>query len=361
MFYYGEDYDYDLVSDDFVFLNPNDNWLDSSDIFLQYINYYLMPPIGLPQDLMVFIGCDPQFSAYIPQLNFNITKMQAQITPFLAYEPIDLPILIYDSHKERFLPQWAQPHLNLLMLAAWQGHIGLMQYLLDHSAKIHLQTHRKGQTVLNFILNAPIAEDLKIQGISILLDHQPPLLVQDSENNTFIHCLIERMRLTAHGSYLELLKNIIDRFFVTKESINDLLNKINNKNQDVFILAIHSGMMDLIQVLSPLIKSENVEFYLELDCLKPAFIDFQKSNHALEPLKLLLTKKLSKKVNATEQIKQLTALFQINESEAPQNSRRFHHSSSLDTQPSFFKRTSRKDLPATNQYTQKNLALDFPL
>lgn len=268
LIYYGDDYKFK----DKRFLNPSDNWAESIDKYNQYKNFY-KPKKTLDRALVELLALGTKQFA-IPN--------SAQIRNCTS---VDIPILAC-SHHEEFLLQNKQENMSLLMLACWQGDIVLVQDLLTLGSNPHQQTTIHGYSALHFIVLSPhLNQDQKIELIETIVNMAGSTLkLQDSNDETILH-IATKTHQTNLVQYI-LRKNATMSRYGTEKSI---LNCINVHDQDIFVMAMSSPHLDMIEKIIPYMRLSDInDCFEDPEPLHNAF----NSMSAVTPEQLLIRIKL---------------------------------------------------------------------
>ncbi len=242
LIYYGDDY----TCENKRFLNPSDNWEESTDKFKRLQSNY---EIQTTQD-----------QAFLNLLNFNHNQL-AIPDPFKNndYINIDTPILAYGNSRQ-LLPQNQQENITLLMLACWNVDFDWVNNLFKNGANPYQQTSIHGYSPLHFVVLSPIENvDQKINLIQYIVDQaRSTLKLQDLHDETILHHAIKNQQVALAAAILRLDAGL--SHYGDDRSIRDCLN---DKDLDIFIEAVLSLNVQMMQTVLPYMRTKDISDLLE--------------------------------------------------------------------------------------------------
>ena len=229
-----------IASQCYYFLNPQDNWQSTAELYAQYKkNYSLQPcPINLPN-------------------NDLKTGDPIHVTPLGNYV-INNQLITEDSHK---LDKQANlPYLTLnqngeiqdaievdlytpLMIASYTGQVANVQWLIAHGANVDQQQNHSGYCPLLFALEGyRLTEGSKENYLEImvsLIKNQANVKVHDREDRTFLHVAISI--LTPHD--LQLIMQSLSG------DLTELYGYIDKNEEDILIYCIKNKLFEQTRIL----------------------------------------------------------------------------------------------------------------
>lgn len=239
--YYGDDY----RCQNKRFLNPTDNWQESSQKFNQHAAIYTVHESQDRDFLSLFD---------FPQAKFAIPDPIKSET----YVSIDMPILAY-KNTTKLLPQHQQENITRLMLACWAGHFDYAKHLLTLGANPNQQTSIRGYSCLHMVLNSPhLNAQQKIAMIDCVLDAAGTALkLQDWHDDTILHLAIKTKQVEVAASILK--RDAGASRYGEHKSIRDCLNE---DKMDIFELALISMYRPMIQCVLPYWRPSDIDCLL---------------------------------------------------------------------------------------------------
>lgn len=269
---YGDSYDFSGY--DKIYLNTNDNWLSIQDYFTHPTHGYQAYDLIIGQSYFNLVNLG--FAQGTNQISLPSFYRELLLSTDLSTFDFDnrdwnLPLVGINKRK-KLTPK--QPYLSLFMLAAFLGREDLIKKILEiknANLNLNLQQTYTGRTVLYFILTDTLSAELKINLLTLLLNHGAcPYLTDFQGKNLFHHCAdlnnAEIFEAVLISPKIDLKKAIILIEYPKEECLEHLAKNIDltgyllaQKNLSLFKLLLeHADPKKIWENLSGIVPSSHI-------------------------------------------------------------------------------------------------------
>lgn len=194
--YYGDNYKQDKQRDhssqNMIFLNPSDTMDDSETLLAT--NNYAKTPIHLSLELRTSLGLSQDRQFYVPKhYHSMLDKKNDDIIE--DAEILNLPILAINPESNKPYPVSQQEGITLLMLAAYNGDVDAVKWLVSRGANINQLCSTTGYNATFFVVKSNQSVDTQYQILQYLIINNKEncqcLTNQDSQGLTPLHWYIQ--------------------------------------------------------------------------------------------------------------------------------------------------------------------------
>ena len=251
---------------DYYFLNPQDNWQSTADLYEQHSEHYA------PLTKQGYVDCFDIKEGdvlYLTQLGQCIlTERTIEESSNRLDATVNLPYLTL-RHNQLFIDVAEKDLYTPLMIACYRGQINNVDWLIKHGAHIDQQQNHSGNCPLFFALEGYRQTETKserniyVQIIILLLNANANATVHDRQDNTFLHKAISVM--TAND--LKLVMECLSTQLPT--DIKHLYGYINNTDIDIVLYCLtnrHFEHASIVLSFYPDYFDENFMSYCQIWC-----------------------------------------------------------------------------------------------
>ena len=246
-----------IVSQSYYFLNPQDNWQSTAEIYAENKeNYTLLPsPVSLPP-LSLKAG-EPLYVTRIGHCVINQEYIAERSQRFDSQ--VNLPYLKLVRETD-ILDATEADLYTPLMVACYTGQVTNAQWLIKHGANVDQQQNHSGNCPLFFALEGYRREkrvkNNYLEIIKLLIKHQANVKVHDREDKTFLHKAVSLLTPEALYSVMQSLPG----------DLSELYSFIDKNGQDILIYCIDNKLIEQASILFSFYPKYTDEIFVQGTC-----------------------------------------------------------------------------------------------
>ncbi len=254
------------ASKDYYFLNPQDGWQSTWEMYEEHIDCYKRVRHSVVLDCFHITKEDKLYSTQVGMLVFAGMLLDDSVEEHAG--EVNLPYLKIDGHR-RILDACEMDLFTPLMVACFLGQVANVQWLIEHGACIDQQQNHSGNCPLFFALEGyRHHESMRpafMEIIRLLILHKANATVHDRADLTFLHKAVSV--LTA-DDFASVVQGLLDQ---SHSNFINLYEYLDDQDNDIILYCLKHHYFEQLGLLLRVYPTYFEDSYIKADEENQAF------------------------------------------------------------------------------------------